>query len=202
MLKNAYSDIKQLKIRIVGRMLHVQTGRDLGNFEVTVGPKGLKPLPVRCDRDCILEHIGDEAKPIANEVGIVLAKKLDQLSPTAPKSTNVVTAATPMPAPPASSAVSGSCTGLSSAYTIVLSGYESSDIGSIEAILVAFQGYQHHRPIKTQTLYSEYWYETCSDRARLERNLRQMAEQFPGQNRVALNGSRFEVEKIGTIPTR
>ena len=203
--QNAYSDIKQLKIRIVGRMLQVQTGRDLGNFEVSVGPKGLKPLPVRCDRDCILEHIGDEAKPIANEVGAVLARKLDQLSPSAPKPTSVVTATVPTSAPPpipAAAPASGTCSGLSSAYTIVLNGYDSTDVGAIEAILVAFQGYEHHRPIRSQTLFSEYWYETCSDRARLERNLRQMAEQFPGQNRVALNGNRFEVEKIASAHTR
>lgn len=54
---NAYSDIKQLRIRIVGRMLQVQTGRDLGNFEVAVGPRGLKPIPPNCDTDCVLEHL-------------------------------------------------------------------------------------------------------------------------------------------------
>jgi len=85
--QNAYSDIKELRVRIAGRMVQVQTGKALGNFEVAVGPRGLKPLPVNCNRDCILEHVGNEAKPIAHEVGIVLARKLDELSPTRRKVT-------------------------------------------------------------------------------------------------------------------
>ena len=50
-----------------------------------MGPRGLKPLPVNCNRDCILESVGDPAEPIAHEVGIVLAGKLDELSPIRPK---------------------------------------------------------------------------------------------------------------------
>jgi hypothetical protein len=202
---NAYSDITQLRIRIVGRMLQVQTGRDLGNFEVAVGPRGLKPIPPRCDRECVLEHVGNEAKPIAHEVGTILARKLDELSPTAPKSENIVTQPAPVPPPPPSApekTASKDCVGLSTAYTIVLSGFDPADIDAIEKMLVAFQGYEHHRPIKTQTRYAEYWYETCSDRARLERNLRALADMMPGQNRVALNGNRFEIEKIPGVGKR
>src|SRR5712691_6646156 len=40
--QNAYSDIKELRVRIPGRMIQVQTGKALGNFEVAVGPRGLK----------------------------------------------------------------------------------------------------------------------------------------------------------------
>ena len=99
--QNAYSDIMQLRIRVVGRMLQVQTGRDLGGFEVAVGPRGLRPIPQGCNRDCILEHVGDEAKPIANEVGTVLARKLDELSPTAPRSGNVILQPAPVAPSPA-----------------------------------------------------------------------------------------------------
>jgi hypothetical protein len=199
--QNAYSDIKELHIRIAGRMLQVQTGKALGNFEVAVGPRGLRPLPVSCNRDCILEHVGDEAKPIAHEVGIVLARKLDELSPTKPKSSSELTAPPPVAAaevpPPVAAPVSGSaCTGLSTAYTIVVRGFDPDDTGQIERMLMSFQGYEHHRPVRAETRFSEYWYETCSDQARLERNLRIMLEQMPGQNRLALNGHRFEIERI------
>ena len=197
--ENAYSDIMQLRIRIAGRMLQVQTGRDLGNFEVAVGPRGLNPIPPGCDRECVLEHVGNEAKPIAHEVGTVLARKLDELSPTASESEKVMTQPAPIPSapPPASEETPlEDCVGLSTAYTIILSGFDPTDIDVIERMLVAFQGYEHHRPIKTQTRYAEYWYETCSDRARLERNLRAMVASMPGQNRIALSGNRFEIERI------
>jgi hypothetical protein len=203
--QNAYSDIMQLRIRVVGRMLQVQTGRDLGGFEVGVGPRGLKPLPPNCNRDCILEHVGDEAKPIANEVGTVLARKLDELSPTAPRSGKVVLQPAPVVPPPAPApevTAAKGCVGLSTAYTIVLSGFDPEDIGAIERMLVAFQGYEHHRPVRTETRYAEYWYETCSDRARLERNLRTMVDQMAGQNRLALSGNRFEIEKIPGVGKR
>ena len=204
---NAYSDIKQMRIRIVGRMLQVQTGRDLGNFEVSVGPRGLKPLPPGCNPDCVLERVGDEAKIIANEVGTVLARKLDELSPSARKSGEVITAPAPVAsvAPPPVvdlTAPKGGCSGLGSAYTVVFSGYESDDIRQIEQILVALSGYEHHRPIRTQNRHYEYWYETCSDRARLERNIRSMIDQMPGQNRVALSGNRFEIERIAAVGKR
>ena len=198
--QNAYSDIKELRVRIAGRMIQVQTGKALGNFEVAVGPRGLRPLPVSCNRDCILEHVGNEAKPIAHEVGIVLARKLDELSPTKPKRSSELTApapaeaaATPAVAPPASAST---CTGLSTAYTIVMRGFDADDTGQIERLLMSFQGYEHHRPVRAQTRLSEYWYETCSDQARLERNLRVMLEQMPGQTRLALSGHRFEIQKI------
>lgn len=203
--QNAYSDVQQLRIRVVGRMLQVQTGRDLGSFEVAVGPRGLKPIPPACNIDCILEHVGDEAKPIANEVGTVLARKLDELSPTAPRSGSVIPQPPPVVPPPAPApeiTASKGCVGLSTAYTIVLSGFDPEDVGAIERMLVAFQGYEHHRPVKTQTRYAEYWYETCSDRARLERNLRTMVDQLPGQNRLALSGNRFEIEKIPGVGKR
>lgn len=206
--QNAYSDIKELRVRIAGRMIQVQTGKALGNFEVAVGPRGLRPLPVSCNRDCILEHVGNEAKPIAHEVGIVLARKLDELSPTKAKGSSALTAPAPatvtaeVPPPAAAPASAGTCSGMSTAYTIVVRGFDPDDTGQIERLLMSFQGYEHHRPVRAQTRMSEYWYETCSDHARLERNLRIMLEQMPGQNRLALSGHRFEIEKIAGAAKR
>ena len=94
------------------------------------------------------------------------------------------------------------CTGLATGYTIVLSGFDSDAINQIEQTVVAFSGYAHHRPIRSQTRYIEYWYETCADRARLERNLRMMIEQMPVQSRLALNGNRFEIERIAGVGRR
>jgi hypothetical protein len=201
--QNAYSDIKELRVRIPARLIQVQTGKALGNFEVAVGPRGLKPLPVNCNRDCILESVGDEAVPIAHEVGIVLANKLDELSPVAPKSSVAAADPAPLPPPPGPAATaSPGCTGMSTAYTIVLKGLEPDEAGWIAQTVMAFQGYEHERPVRTMTRYAEYWYETCSDDVRLERNLRVMLDQMHGQYRLALTGHQFEIEKLSGTTTR
>jgi hypothetical protein len=198
-------------VRIAGRMIQVQTSRALGNFEAAVGPRGLKPLPMNCNRDCILEHVGNEAKPIAHEVGIVLARQLDVLSPSKPQSAAltqpapVAPTAFAAPAAPAATPLRpgpGACSGLSTAFTIVVRGFDADDMGYIEHMLMSFQGYEHHRPVRSQTRMTEYWYETCSDHARLERNLRVMLEQLQGQNRLVLSGHRFEVERVATAGKR
>lgn len=197
-----YSDIKRLRIRIVGRMIQISTGRDLGNFEVSLPPRGLKPLPRNCNPDCILESVGDAAKPIASEVGTILSRKLDGLSPSTKSSMQAITKPAPLKDTTNSSdvlknsAASEGCVGLPSAYTIVLNGFDPQDIETIERMLIAFSGYEHHRPVQTRTRYAEYWYETCSDRAKLERNLRSLADQLAGQNRVELSGNRFEIERV------
>lgn len=208
-----YSDIKKLQIRISGRLLQIATGRELGNFEVSIGPKGIRPLPANCNSDCVLERVGDEAKIVANEVGAVLAKKLDELSPVQKKSegssplTSSPSAAPPKPVltetkkePEKSSDTK--CAGLSSAYTIVLDGFDSSDIETIEQTMIALQGYEHHRALNSRTKHSEYWYETCSDRARLERNFRTLASQMPGQVRLELTGNKLVFEKVPGAPKR
>ena len=196
---NPYADIKQLQVRIAGRLIQVQSGRNLGNFEVSVGPKGLRPLPPQCNRDCILERVGDEAKIVAKEVGLVLARKLDERAPGGTYSgvTNPITQAPAGVEPNITSQKhAGNCQAMSTAYTIVLQGYEGADLQAIEGMLSAFQGYEHHRPIRTALGYSEYWYETCSDRARLERNIRLLTEQLAGQNRMAMTGNKIEIQRI------
>lgn len=208
-----YSDIKKLQIRISGRLLQIATGRELGNFEVSVGPKGIRPLPSNCNSDCVLERVGDEAKIVANEVGSVLAKKLDELSPIQKKSegspsttsspstinTKPVLADTKKEVEKSSDV---KCSGLSTAYTVVLDGFDSSDIEIIEQTMIALQGYEHHRALNSRTKHSEYWYETCSDRSRLERNFRTLASQMPGQVRLELSGNKLVLEKVPGAPKR
>ena len=196
--KNAYADFKELRIRISGRMIQVQTGRDLGNFEVDYGPKGLSALPINCNTDCILEEVGKHAKRIGTDVGINLTRKLEEVAPNSPKAVQIEAPKETKvrDLPKVAETETKACTGLSMAYVIVITGFGSEDINRMEEMMVSFQGYEHHRPLKTQTNYSEYWYETCADRARVERNLRTMTEQFPGESRVALAGNRFELQKV------
>ena len=204
--KNAYADIKELRIRVVGRLLQVQNGKDLGNFEVSMGPKGLKPLPVNCNRDCILEAVGDQAKIIANEVGNILAKKLDKLSPSSKKASSEVkaieTTENKVQQEVTTIGKKAACTGLPSSYTIVITGFDSPQLDVIDSMLTQFPGYQKHRPVRTQTRYAEYYYETCSTEARLEKNMRALSEQLDGDNRMAFSVNKFELEHISDVKTR
>jgi hypothetical protein len=68
------SYINKVKIRVEGRLLNVKTGRNLGSFELK-SPKEWT-APVDCNRECILEEVGDDARVIANDVGAVLGEKL------------------------------------------------------------------------------------------------------------------------------
>jgi hypothetical protein len=122
------------RVRIAGRLIQVQTSRALGSFELAVGPGGLRPLPRRCYRDCLLERVGDEAKPIAHAVGAALALKLDALMTTGPGGE---AADAPLPG----GGAGASC----DAYTVVLSGFDGDELLRIERQLAAFEGYKHHK---------------------------------------------------------
>lgn len=205
--KNAYADIVDLRVRVPGRLINVSTGQSLGNYEVSYGPRDLPPLPANCNRDCILEHVGDQAKRIAADVGAVLATKLDNVSPASAKSDasiniTVREEADTDVAPAVGSGPTADCTGLTSAYKITFRGFETSEVSQIEEYLVAFKGYDHHRPVRVGRTEAEYWYESCSDVARLNRNLRLMAEHMGVDARIGMAGNRFEVDKIEAPKTR
>ena len=184
--QNPFAAIMDLRVRIPGRILNAQTGQALANYEIAYGPNDLPPLPPGCSRDCVLEHVGDQARRIASDVGAVLARQLDYLSPAAA-----------VAAPPVSGAQQPKgCIGLTTAFTLTFRGFESEEITQVEEYLAAFSGYQHHRPMRSGATESSYWYEACTDTARLNRNLRLMAEHLGVEVRLGMVQNRFELEKI------
>ncbi|SMX38737.1 hypothetical protein [Maliponia aquimaris] len=201
-------DVVDLRIRVTGRMLHAQTMQNLGNFEVAFGP-GANELPVaslprNCGRDCVLEHVGKEAQTIASAVGSALAMKLDVLSPASPQPApqQPVVGMTPVqPQPMVPMAPSG-CTGLTTAYTLAFAGFQPQEMTLIEGYLAGFKGYDHHRPVRVTMTTADYWYETCSDVARLNRNLRLMTEAMGVQAQISMAGNRFEIRKVGLMGNR
>lgn len=190
--ENPFADIMDLRVRIPGRILNAQTGQALANYEIAYGPNDLPPLPPGCGRDCVLEHVGDQARRIAADVGAVLARQLDFLSPVAPATA----------APLGSAAQTEGCVGLTTAFTLTFRNFESEEITMIEEYLTSFSGYDHHRPMRAGATESTYWYETCSDPARLNRNLRLMAEHMGVEVRLGMVQNRFEIEKIRAPRTR
>jgi hypothetical protein len=183
-----YSRFREPRVRIAGRLIQMYTAKMLGSFEAAVGPRGLRPLPPNCFRNCELEHFGDDATPIAHAVGTALARRLDELMPTG--ASTIALEASP------SSGAGALCGAASAAYTIVLDGFDPDDTFFIEQRLAAFMGYEQLRLLRARTRFAEYWYETCSDLVRLERNLQSVLEQMGGVSRLALSGNRFEITRI------
>ena len=187
---NPYADITDLRARVSGRLLNVRTGQALANYEVSYGPGDLPPLPVSCNRDCVLEHVGDQARRIGADVANVLATHLDYLSPTAATGTGGTTVTEGAPIG------EQGCTGMTTGYQITFRGFEGAEISRVEEYLVAFRGYDHHRPVRAGATETTYWYESCSEVARLNRNLRLMTEHMDVNARIGMTGNSFEIDKI------
>ncbi|MCB1359498.1 MAG: hypothetical protein KDK53_24295 [Maritimibacter sp.] len=192
---HALADIKDLRVRVSGRMLHVATGKSLGNYEVSYAPGELAPLPANCDRECVLETVGDEAKRIGADVGAVLAMKLDKVSPAGSADGGGTVIVQPAP-DGGSAAVGATCTGLTTAYELAFRGFDAAELTQIEEYLVSFKGYDRHRMLHADAAQTDYWYETCSDEAKLGRNLRLLPEFMGVDARLEKTGNTFAVEKI------
>ena len=114
------------------------------------------------------------------DLGAVLAKKLDALSPPGG----------------GKSGDRDDKDGFATAFTLVLSGFTAKDMTAVEEYIAAFRGYEHHRPVSTLLRTHEYWYETTSDASRLNRNFELMLDQIGVEGRVTYSGNRFQVEKL------
>ena len=173
---------KKIYTRVEGRLLNVKTGQRLGNFEVEM------PQPTNvatdCDRQCVLEAVGKNAKNLSQDLGAVLITKLAHI----------------VDGDGAASSSAGSS--LPSAYSLVFNGFSIDEIDRIEEYIMAFDGYKHHRPVSSSLRNHEYWYETQSDSAGLNRNFRQMLKHLGLEGRVTFAGSNFQIEKISLRKNR
>lgn len=181
--KRETSYTTKVKTRIAGRLLQVQTGQRLGNFEVE-SPKQWN-APVDCPRECILEVVGKNSKIIASDVGSVLAEKLANLVDDGSTST---------------SKSGGS--GLAQGYTLIFEGFSTDDMLDAEEYFVVFRGYKTHRPMYSSRTRSEIWYETTSGSARLTRNLNKMFDRLDISARVAFSGNEYTINKVGRRKSR
>ncbi len=170
----------KIRTRVTGRLLNVRSGKRLGNFEVELPQTD--NAPTNCTRECILETVGKNAKMLAQDLGVVLAMKLDHLAPAKGGSSIAKDGDDPA--------------GLSTAYSLVFSNFTPDEINQIEEYMVAFSGYRHHRPVTSSLRTNEYWYETDSESARLNRNFRLMLDLMETDGRVVFSGSQFTIEKL------
>jgi hypothetical protein len=174
-----YEGIQDLRLRIFGRVVHVDTGRLLGGYEVSYTPGDLPPAPLDCHRTCLMGFVGDQAALIAKDVGAALAAQL----------TNVPGAEVP--------ATANSCDSAPNAYTLTFTDFTANEMTRVETFLAAFHGYVHHRVLNADDAKRDVRYETCADADRLERNLRVMFEQTGLEVWIEGEGQDLSVAKIG-----
>lgn len=172
---NQKSYTTKVKARVSGRMLNVKTGQRLGNIELDY-PGGWN-APVDCNRNCIIDSVGQHSKIIANDIGAVLAKKLGWM---------------------VGDSVGGHVnddTGIS-AYTLIFDGFTASEMHAMEEYLVVFSGYKSHRVITSTMTRFEYWYQADIKSAKLLRNLNKLLKHVDIEGMVRSSGNTYTVKKI------
>jgi hypothetical protein len=200
--KSLHSDIVRPDVRVPGRILNVLTGQSLGSFEVT--GLQLPPLPLGCDRECLLERVGAEAKLLAGDLAQALTQKLDGI--IAPRRASdgsgigsvIETAPGAAGSTTAGSLQAEGCSGLPTAFVIRISGFSGAEVQAVEEYMRAFKCYDHHRTVRASSGQTEYWYETRIDSTRLNRNLRLMLEHMNVGAQVTMSGNTFALGKVAT----
>jgi hypothetical protein len=202
------SDIVRPEIRIPGRILDLRSGQAVGNFEV--GGFELPPLPRNCDRECLLEKVGDEARILGTNLAGALGDKLEgfiKVEPAAAPAAPVQSTVDPkeealdQPAPVATAPASG-CVGFPTTYSVSLEGFLSEEIGQMEELMDLFRCRTDIRRVRGSGNFAEYSYGTRLDTTKLDRNLRQALDFLGIKGEVVLSGSgsggKFLVRKIAT----
>jgi hypothetical protein len=179
--KSAVSDITRPEVRIPGRIINVRTGQLLGTYEV----RGLElpPLPRACDRECVLEHVGDQSRVLAHDLGLALSEKLDAMGVTSNARPNVSPE---------------NCEGFQRSFTLSFENFTNQQITKIEEYISAFKCFTAIRPNRASASLIEFTYNTTGDSARLLRNVRVMLDQMGVASQVQFSEDVIKVVRIGT----
>ncbi len=174
----------KVRTRIAGRMLTVQSGKFLGEFEV----KKLFNAPAACNRECILEVVGDKSRDLAHDLGDVLSVKLAHLS-NGGQNAGITTESN-------GGGIDSGSGGVVKEYSLVFNNFNSNERMDIEEYMVIFSGYQHHRPVDCSRRRCEYWYESTINSAKLHRNIQRMLDQMSVEANVVFEGNTVRVDRI------
>lgn len=167
----------KIRSRIEGRMLQVNSGQRLGNIDLKTPNEWT--APAKCNRECIVEKVGEYSKIIAADIGAVLAEKLAYMVDGTEGHSD------------------GSGNGsLTTAYDLEFENFTPGDMMNVEEYLVIFSGYKTHRPTYTSLRRAEYWYESTIKSAKLNRNLNKVLEELGLRGRITFSGNKFNIKKI------
>ena len=169
-----FSYTKKVTSRLTARVLDLRSGRRLGSFDLAA-PRPLR-LPRHCDRSCTMARLDRALRTLSGELSATLAAHLREAG-----------AGRRLPDGPDQAIATG--------YRLVFADFSAEEIADMEEYLVVFTGYRLHRPIETGRGRHEYWYESTSSRARLNRNLIKMLDHVRMGGRVNFVEDTFTVTK-------
>jgi hypothetical protein len=169
---------KKARARVEARLLNAKSGQFLDNVEVQ-SPRSWS-IPYACDKQtCMLEEMGDEAKVLGDELGLILAKKLNWL-------------------------INGEADDNSSAPTVEMvndyylefDGFSAQDVASIEEYLLVFSGYISHRPTQLRHTRTTWLYRSTIGTAKLSRNILKLLEELNMRATINFEGNAFSIKRI------
>lgn len=169
---------KKARARVEGRLLNAKSGQFLDNFEVK-SPDSWS-IPFTCDRQtCVLEKMGDEAKVLGDELGLILAEKLNWLvnAETPERSTAVKTA-------------------MVNDYYLEFDGFSAQEVANIEEYLLVFSGYVSHRPTQQRYTRTTLLYRSTIGTANLSRNMLKLMDELTMRATINFEGNNFTLKRI------
>ena len=137
------SHVVKSKPRVEARLLNVRSGRNLGNFEIVAFTRNLS---TKCNRVCVIEDIGSQAKEIAQDVGAVLVERLKNYTGSSRISNH--------------SFAQKSKGKMTSEYTVIINGFKRETVRDMEEMLLALRGYVGSQTISSSIKNVKYTYET------------------------------------------
>ncbi len=159
------------------RLIDLQSAKSLGKFVIdSDASTSVRP---GCKGDCLRQAIVDSAKPVTLEVATIISEKLA----CAGSGKN-------------SGGFDNSHGGFSAAYAVIVEGFTTEEMMKIESYLKGFSGYESHRVIYSGARRTEWWYETSSKSAALNRNLHTALQRLNLRAVVQFSGNTYIVKKI------
>jgi hypothetical protein len=162
--------------RIEARLLNVRSGRKLGNFEIVAATRNLSSS---CDRSCIIEDVGSQAKEIAQDVGAVLVKRLERYTRSSATSNSTFS--------------QNSNKNMTSEYTVIINGFRRRTVREIEDMLFSLPSYIGHQILQSSSKNAKYTYETEAKTGPLIRALEKILDTLDLEGIVRHSGDTIRV---------
>ena len=186
--------------RIDGEIYDINNNNFLGTFELN--PQAY-PAPADCDSICISEVVGAKARVIAEDLGNILAKKLDYLhgDQTVGNTTSV-----------GSNAGNGSVpsyaeSNIPNNYTVNLKYFDTRESLSIIGVMAdEFPGYKSHELLSKGSVNRSYEYVSIAKSTKLEEWLSilliDMGYDIDRHIEIIIQGNDILVTKLNATPER
>ena len=173
---------KKARVRVEARLLNAKSGQFLENFEVQ-SPNSWS-IPYACDRQtCMLEEMGDEAKVLGDELGLILAEKLKWLL-NGEADDNV------------NNGRSAPTVSMFNDYYLEFDGFSAQDVANIEEYLLVFSGYISHRPTQQRHTRTTLLYRSTIGTAKLSRNMLKLLDELNMRATINFEGNSFSLKRI------